>query len=180
MGSNKLHKVQKHVQKKKGKNPNLHENSRDTQRLQRASARDDKVNRLTAIREKQNRPYLLRVKYFQTCAESRGWGTFTTPETQILIDGYLQRDNEELAAIQAERRPGRPPSTRETLLKQAQAQEQGEYISGYWVPHLEDAETLKQLKDWSGQWSGLNQLKFIRVTKEGVRKESAFPPKGLS
>jgi translation machinery-associated protein 16 len=57
MPSNKLSKVQKHITKKKGKNANLHENSRDTKRLQAASARDDKLNRLAAIREKQNRPY---------------------------------------------------------------------------------------------------------------------------
>ena len=122
----------------------------------------------------------MRIKYFQTCAESREWATFTIPEIQALIDGYLQREDEELAAIKAQRRAGRPPSTRETLLKQVQAQEQGEYVSGYWSPDLQDTETLKQLKDWSGQWSGLNQLKFIRVTKEGAVKDSAFPPKGLS
>lgn len=57
MPSNRLGKVQKHITKKKGKNAALHENSRDTHRLQSAAARDDKLNRLTAVREKQNRPY---------------------------------------------------------------------------------------------------------------------------
>jgi translation machinery-associated protein 16 len=57
MVSNRLSKVQKHITKKKGKNASLHENSRDTHRLQSASARDDKINRLSAVREKQNRPY---------------------------------------------------------------------------------------------------------------------------
>jgi len=57
MGFNRLGKVQKHIAKKKGKNAILHENSRDTHRLQAASARDNKLNRLTAIREKQNQHY---------------------------------------------------------------------------------------------------------------------------
>ena len=57
MPSNRLNKVQKHIAKKKGKNVSLHENSRDSHRLQRASARDDKLNRLASVREKQNRPY---------------------------------------------------------------------------------------------------------------------------
>jgi translation machinery-associated protein 16 len=57
MVSNRLDKVHKAITKKKGKNPNLHENSRDTQRLQRAAGRDDKINRLSKIREKQNRTY---------------------------------------------------------------------------------------------------------------------------
>jgi translation machinery-associated protein 16 len=36
------------------------------------------------------------------------------------------------------------------------------------------------LKEWSGQWSGLATLKFARISKTGVRKESSFPPKGMS
>ncbi len=57
MVSNRLSKVHKQITKKKGKSPNLHENSRDTQRLQRAAGRDDKINRLSKIREKQNLTY---------------------------------------------------------------------------------------------------------------------------
>jgi translation machinery-associated protein 16 len=57
MVSNRLSKVHKQITKKKGKNPNLHEGSRDTQRLQSAAARDDKLNRLTSLREKQNKHF---------------------------------------------------------------------------------------------------------------------------
>ena len=57
MVSNRLSKVHKHITKKKGKTPNLHENSRDTQRLQRAAGRDDRLNRLAKIREIQNHTY---------------------------------------------------------------------------------------------------------------------------
>jgi translation machinery-associated protein 16 len=59
MVSNRLDKVTKKIRKKKGKNPNLHEGSRDTQRLQSASARDDKLNRLSSMREKQNKHYCM-------------------------------------------------------------------------------------------------------------------------
>lgn len=61
MVSNRLGKITKKITKKKGKNPNLHEGSRDTQRLQSAAARDDKLNRLSHMREKQNR-------HFCTCS----------------------------------------------------------------------------------------------------------------
>ena len=57
MVSNRLDKVHKKITKKKGKNPNLHEGSRDTKRLQSAAQIDDKLNRLTKVREHQNRPY---------------------------------------------------------------------------------------------------------------------------
>lgn len=97
-----------------------------------------------------------------------------------MIEDYLGRDEEELSNIQAERRSGRPPSTRETLLKQIQATERGEYSSGFWVPDLEDMSNLEKLKSWNGEWSSLAVIKFIRVTKDGEKKESSFPPKGQS
>ena len=179
MPSNRLSKVQKQITKKKGKNAILHEGSRDTMRLQRAGARDDKINRLAAVREKQNRPYLQRLQFFQTAAEEQN-SIFSIPEIQVLIEKYIQRDDEELEALKAERRPGRPPSNREVLLKQKQAAEVGEYTSGFWVPALEDAKNIEALKEWDGRWTNLNTLNFIRVAKDGTRKESSFPPKGLS
>ncbi len=97
-----------------------------------------------------------------------------------MIEDYLGRDDEELAKLKAERRPGRPPSTRQALLEQNQSIEQGEYASGFWVPDLEDSENLKKLKEWNGQWSNLATIKFARISKEGLKVESRFPPKGMS
>ncbi len=97
-----------------------------------------------------------------------------------MIEDYLGRDDEELAKLKADRRPGRPPSTRQALLEQNQSIEQGEYASGFWVPDLEDPENLKKLKEWNGQWSNLATIKFARISKEGRKVESRFPPKGMS
>ncbi|KAF1843621.1 uncharacterized protein K460DRAFT_148421 [Cucurbitaria berberidis CBS 394.84] len=179
MVSNRLNKVHKQITKKKGKTPNLHENSRDTQRLQRAAGRDDKINRVSRLREKQNRPYLLRIKSFQSFTTEHE-SPLSVSELQAMIEDYLGRDDEELAKLKADRRPGRPPMTRQTLLEQNQAVEQGEYASGFWVPDLEDAENLRKLKEWSGQWANLATLKFARISKEGLKRESSFPPKGMS
>jgi translation machinery-associated protein 16 len=68
MVSNRLGKVTKKITKKKGKTPNLHEGSRDTQRLQSAAARDDKLNRLTSLRQKQNRHYCMLTEFGDVCA----------------------------------------------------------------------------------------------------------------
>lgn len=57
MVSNRLDKVHKKITKKKGKNPNLHEGSRDTKRLQSAAQRDEKLNRVFKQRKDQNRTY---------------------------------------------------------------------------------------------------------------------------
>ena len=95
------------------------------------------------------------------------------PEIQAMIEDFLGRDDEELSTLQAQRRAGRPPSTRETLLKQNQAVEQGEYASGFWVPDLENVENLQKLKEWSGRWLGLVTMQFARISKDGFKKESS-------
>lgn len=122
---------------------------------------------------------VLRTKSFQSYTTEHE-SPLTVSDIQHMIEDYLGRDDEELATLKAERRPGRPPNTRETLLKQAQATEQGEYASGFWVPDLDDFDNLKKLKDWNGQWSSLATLKFARIAKDGNKRESSFPPKGLS
>jgi translation machinery-associated protein 16 len=97
-----------------------------------------------------------------------------------MIEDYLGRDDEDLAKLKAERRAGRPPATRQTLLELQRHTEQDEYASGFWVPDLEDVANLRKLKEWNGQWAQLATLKFARISKEGFKKESSFPPKGMS
>ncbi|KAI4119918.1 MAG: hypothetical protein LQ345_000176 [Seirophora villosa] len=93
---------------------------------------------------------------------------------------YLARDSAELSTLQASRRSGRPTSTREDTLKQQMDAEAKEYVSGLWLPDMEDPETVEKLKDWSGEWMNLNTLKFARVKQDGTRHASSFPPKGQS
>ena len=174
----KLAKVQKRVSKKKGSKINsLHENSRDAQRLRKAGARDDRVAKSTAVREKANSIWLERIAFFQD----------HLPETlhPLDLDGmlslarsYLERCDEEIEQLKAERRPGRPPGTRLTLLEQQKKQEAMEFDSGLWMPNLEDAETLVKLDAWKGDWLSLANLRFVRVGAKGEAKESQFPPRG--
>lgn len=176
----KLAKVQKHVTKKKGaKATSLHENSRDAQRLRKAGARDDRVARLNAVREKTNRLWIERVKFFQA----------NLPETlhpleadhiQNLVKDYLARGDEEIETLKAERRAGRPASTRQMILEQQRKLEEAEYESGFWMPNLQDEETLTKLDAWMGNWVGLGVMRFVRVCSDGSVRESQFPPRGAS
>ena len=93
---------------------------------------------------------------------------------------YLARDEEELSQLKAERRPGRPSSNREDLLKQRMQTEEREFNAGYWIPDLQDDKSLAALREWSGDWENLNTLKFVRLAKGGRKTESSFPPKGQS
>ena len=52
---------------------------------------------------------------------------------------YLHRNDEELSKLKKERRPGRPSSTREDMLKQKAEMERKEFETGFsrlpWKPH---------------------------------------------
>ncbi|EME78023.1 uncharacterized protein MYCFIDRAFT_63859 [Pseudocercospora fijiensis CIRAD86] len=176
----KLSKVQKHVTKKKGaKIHALHENSRDAIRLRRAAARDERVSNTNATKEKQNRPWLDRVAFFQENLPET-LHPLEIAETQALIERFLARHDEEVAALKAERRPGRPASTRQTLLEQQIKTEKAEYESGFWVPNMQDEEALQKLDAWNGSWLALAPLRFVRVDNAGGVKESQFPPRGAA
>lgn len=176
----KLAKVQKHVNKKKGaKATSLHENSRDSRRLRRAGARDDRVARLTAVREKANKQWIDRVAFFQDRLPET-LHPLETEKIQALVQEYLERGDEELEELKAERRTGRPASTRQTLLEQQRKMDEKEYESGFWMPNLQDEETLTRLDGWKGDWVGLGVMRFLRVGKDGTVNESSFPPRGAS
>lgn len=48
------------------------------------------------------------------------------------------------------------------------------------MPDLTQDDVLKALEQWKGDWAGLGAMKFIRLTKDGKKQPSSFPPKGLS
>jgi translation machinery-associated protein 16 len=175
-----LNKVQKHISKKRGGKPsNLHENSRDAQRLRRAGAREDKLNRIFDAASRSNQVYVERVGWFRSAvAESEG--SLTDEELRILTSSFIARENDDLEAAKAERRPGRPPSKAEERIIDRRDFEEREYKSGFWIPDLRSLEGREKLDRWSGDWAGLNTLTFVRLTKDGIIKPSSFPPKGQS
>ncbi|KAI4175826.1 MAG: hypothetical protein LQ343_001439 [Gyalolechia ehrenbergii] len=174
-----LAKVQKKIAKKKGVTSSLHENSRDAKRLRRAGARSEKLERLAAERSKAYQPYLQRIAFFQTAAQEAS-EPFTISHMQSLIETYISRHSAELSALQSSRRPARSTSTREDTLNQRVDAEAKEYVSGFWLPDMEDSDTLRKLRGWNGEWTSLNTLDFIRIAKDGTRHPSSFPPKGKS
>ncbi|KAJ5572931.1 hypothetical protein N7450_009915 [Penicillium hetheringtonii] len=157
MPSRTLQKVHKHISKKRGVVDSLHENSRDARRLRRAGHRDDRLSRHNTITMRARQPY-----------------------GKDLFLWYIYRDSEEIAQLKQERRKGRPPSKREEVLGQRTETEEKEFKTGFWVPDLTEMDVLLALKHWNGEWSGLSPLKFVRMLQGGEKRESTFPPKGMS
>ena len=176
----KLAKVQKHIAKKKGSKVNsLHENSRDAKRLRRAGARDDRVAKGSASRERHNEPWLNRVAFVKERLPDT-LHPLSVDKIQGIIVEYLTRNDEEINVLQVERRPGRPASARQWVLEDQKRMEQRQYEKGFWLPNLQDEETLVKLDQWQGDWVGLAVLRFIRVDQSGAVQESQFPPRGSS
>ncbi|KAJ6111833.1 hypothetical protein N7523_007894 [Penicillium sp. IBT 18751x] len=179
MPQRNLQKVQKHITKKRGAVGSMHENSRDAHRLRRAGARDERLIKHGQNVDKGRRPYLDRIWYFYEAAQSLENPLSETELSEMVIK-YINRDEEELTQLQQERRKGRPPIRREEALTQRVETEQKEFKTGFWMPDMSDLDVLLGLKNWNRQWSGLSQLKFVRLTQAGDKQSSSFPPKSIS
>lgn len=93
---------------------------------------------------------------------------------------YVYRSAPELEQLRSERRKGRPPTKREEALAQRTELDEKEFKTGFWMPDLSQMDVLKTLQVWNGEWGGLGAMKFIRMTSDGEKHPSKFPPKGLS
>ncbi|KAL4870753.1 hypothetical protein BDV12DRAFT_165162 [Aspergillus spectabilis] len=174
-----LSKVQKHISKKKGGIDAMHENSRDAKLLRRAGSRDDRVARVSAIMARGRQSYVDRISYFQESI-SEETASLSDSDMADLVARYINRSVPEIEQLQSERRKGRPPVKREEALLQRTDTENKEFKTGFWMPDLSQEDVVKALVKWNGHWSGLSTMKFIRLTKDGGKQTSVFPPKGLS
>ncbi|TQS36183.1 hypothetical protein Golomagni_03372 [Golovinomyces magnicellulatus] len=171
-----LKKIQKKIACKKGKTSALHENSRDAQRLKRAQGRDEKLERVALARRKNERPLLERTAYFQKPIKLNGGKVLGMEEIQTLIKSFLNQHIEELSLLKKQRRPGRPPSTREDLVRMKVARDDKEYRDGFYMPDLTDENNVTYFSLWEGNWSYLSTLKWVRVSSDGNVQMSRFPP----
>jgi translation machinery-associated protein 16 len=96
------------------------------------------------------------------------------------VTEYVARNEDELEEMQGARRHGKAPSAREVNMRQQSKNELREFESGYWIPDLSSKENMERLKNWNGEWVGLNPIKFVRMSKNGEMRPSSFPPKGNS
>ncbi|KAJ9296845.1 hypothetical protein DTO271G3_5044 [Paecilomyces variotii] len=174
-----LYKVQKQITKKRGKLEALHENSRDSQRLRRAGAREDRLARAAAVTSRTRQAYVDRVAFFQECLKDAS-GALSDNEMAELVQKFIDRGAPELEELRQERRKGRPPSKREDTLVQRAQVEGKEFTTGFWMPDFTLEEVVLRLKVWNGEWANMSTLKFIRLLRDGTKQASSFPPKGLS
>ncbi|KAH8174720.1 translation machinery-associated protein 16 domain-containing protein [Sarocladium implicatum] len=177
---NTLGKTRKQIAKKRGTNNLvLHEKSRNTLRLHKAHVRDQKLEKLASARSKKEQPIADRVAYFQVNVKENGGEPLDIAAVQELIEGYITFTEEEHAEAKKERRPGRPASAKEDMLKMRLDTLKKEHQQGFSLPDVTTSEGISSLLLWEGNWSYLSNLPWVKVTKAGELRKSEFPSKGL-
>ncbi|KAK4231978.1 translation machinery-associated protein 16 [Podospora fimiseda] len=175
-----LEKTRKQIAKKKnGQIDSLHENSRDSKRLHRAQIRDDRLKKLEASRKKNNKPLIDRVKHLVDAVRENDWKPLEMPAIQSAISQWVNQHNEEYEQVKKTRRPGRPASAREDLLKMAIAALEKEHKDGFYMPDLSLEKNIQLLERWDKSWSYLTNLSWVKITAEGAGRPSNFPPQSL-
>ncbi|KAI2603395.1 translation machinery-associated protein 16 [Hypoxylon fragiforme] len=173
-----LERTRKAIAKKKGPIESLNKFSRDSKRLHRAQVRDEKLEKLASSRKKSDKPYIERATFFREALKQNGNQPLQIDVIQELIKTFVHQYDEELSEIKKVRRPGRPASTREDLLKVKIDKLEKEHQNGFLLPILDDDENATLLSRWEGNWSYLTTLKWARLSSAGGIKPSSFPPRG--
>ncbi|RDA89780.1 hypothetical protein CP533_4687 [Ophiocordyceps camponoti-saundersi (nom. inval.)] len=176
-----LQKTRKQIAKKRnGDVTTLHEKSRDSLRLHKAGVRDRRLEKLAAVRNKKEQPIVDRVVYFQTELRARGDLPLDVATVQSLIFTFVHRHDEDFDALKKTRRPGRPPSAKEDLLKMKMSALETEFQNGFALPDIMQGNNAKLLADWEGSWSKLTTLPWIKVSSTGTVRSCDFPSKGIN
>ncbi|TPX18145.1 uncharacterized protein E0L32_002654 [Thyridium curvatum] len=196
------------AKKRQGNIGALHQGSRDSKRLHKAQVRDERLEKIAASRKKNEQPmsppappfppfFLGDIKLTQLPKSSASPSfktqckrTDTSPslprrfsrrserESQTnLLTSFLLHD-EEFEAVKKARRPGRPASAREDLLKLKIATLEKEYKNGLLLPELTTEDNVALLERWEGSWTYLTTLAWVRISESGTVSPSSFPPKG--
>ncbi|KAM0251343.1 hypothetical protein ACHAP5_001652 [Fusarium lateritium] len=179
-----LHKTRKQISKKRGGVvDSLHEKSRDSMRLHKAGIRDQRIERLAASRNKKEQPLVERCTFFQHALrlkDRENKGAPDIDEVKRMIHSFVHQYDEEYSAAKKSRRPGRPASVKEDLLKAKIDILEEEYKGGFVMPDLLENSNVNALHLWEGSWSYLTQLKWCKVNSEGQLRPTSFPSGGVN
>ncbi|KXX74614.1 Translation machinery-associated protein 16 [Madurella mycetomatis] len=178
-----LEKTRKQIAKKRnGTVEALHQKSRDSKRLHRAQVRDDRLEKIAEARRKKTNlssGKVNRAAFFQEFVREHENKALELDVIQSKISEFVHQHDEEYEAIKKARRPGRPPSTKEDILRMKISALEKEQRDGFYMPDLTLEQNVELLSRWEGSWSYLTNLAWVKVSVTGTVKPSSFPPQGL-
>lgn len=174
-----LLKISKQLKKSKGPGFAVHPKSRKFGKLNKASLREDKIEKKKALHLEKREHELKRLLFFQEAAENRvseDKKSFTLEEVKVFIEAYISRFDDELKVLIKQRRPGRPATKRQDLLQDQKSKDINEYATGFYVPALNDSVNVENLINWNGTIGGVTNVKFHHLARDAT----IFPDQGQS
>jgi translation machinery-associated protein 16 len=124
--------------------------------------------------------------------------SFTSSFISVLKPGsFIHQYEEEYTSIKKARRPGRPSSSKEDLLKIKIAALKEEHEKGFRkflppqclptntdpfidIPDVMSEESAKKLDEWEGSWTSLKDVPWIKVTTNCLARPTDFPSMALA
>lgn len=160
--------ITKNLQKlSKAKSSNqLHAKSRKLKQLNRAQLRENRLAQQKSVSSHIQDKKTARFKFFQGLIKDSDQQSYTDAEIHDFISQYIDRDLDELEALKAARRPGRPATKRQDELTEAIEKDNKEYDSGLTIPDLTDSENVTALRDWKGDMAKMSLIKRVKVVRQ--------------
>ncbi|KLT44193.1 hypothetical protein CC85DRAFT_234130, partial [Cutaneotrichosporon oleaginosum] len=148
----------------------VHPGSRKAAQINRVHLRSIKLKSQARDRKdlKMGKP-VFRPQFFMHSLESPD--ALTLPQLCALItDTFIARNDERIAELNAERRPGRPKVKELLELEELRRVESAEWETGFEVPNLTDARATKLMYGWveSGtiiKSAHIDLLPWIRIAR---------------
>ncbi|KAK3689808.1 translation machinery-associated protein 16 [Podospora appendiculata] len=171
-----LEKTRKKIAKKRnGAIEALHQHSRDSKRLHTAQVRDDRLDKVARLRRRTDKILLQRVAFFQEVCRENENKPLELQGVHTAINEFVHQFDEEYDQVRKERRPGRPASMREDLLKMRIEALLREQKDGFYMPDISNEANVVMLDRWEGSWAYLPNLVWIKISAEGTIRPSKFP-----
>lgn len=157
-----LNKVSKKIA---GSSATLHAKGRKFKQLGRATEREAKIKAKKQRHMEQKNHELLFYLHIQESIKENPQETFDLHEIREIVRQWVIRDDEELAEIDKSRRPGRPLTSRQQLLKEKRKHDEHVFETGLRTPDLRDKDTVVNVKNWNGNAGASTAWKFTLITK---------------
>lgn len=154
----------------------LHVRGRKFKQLNRATERDIRLKAKKAQYAEQKNHELLFYLHLQETMNENSPKTvqYSEDEMREMLANYIKRDDEEIAEMDAERRPGRPMTNRHQIMIEKRKHDQHLFETGYRMPDLSDLDTVRHLKNWNGTAGSVSAWKFTLMTKEKAKDADAM------
>ncbi|KAI9340776.1 hypothetical protein DFJ73DRAFT_549993 [Zopfochytrium polystomum] len=139
-----------------------HPYSRKADQLRRAQVRSDKMEKQKSAKTVEQRIVVDRMVWFKyALPDDRKVGDVQLAHE--LVQDYISRNDEDIATLEAQRRPGRPKDGKLVMLEMIRAKDQQEYNSGMMIPDITRAFNVKMLRSWEGDYNGISRIRMMEV-----------------